>query len=162
MATLVGTIGTAVQSSASGSASPTFGASENRTAGNLLILFVSVTKSATLPTTPDGWYILSQVAGTSTSATIYFRAATGSDAAPVIAGITNGLIAAQLAEFSSTTATIDRTATATGTTSPNTATAGGTNAATGELIVMSSGDTRSVNRASNDTWTSNDGTVTQA
>jgi hypothetical protein len=160
---LVGTIGTAVQGAASADASPAFGASENRTAGNLLVLFSSVTKSATLPSTPAGWTIAKQVAGTSTSATIYYKVALGSDAAPTITGVTNGQIAAQLAEFSGVVASVvNQSGSATGTSSPVTATNAGADTSTNSLILMASGDTRSANRAPNDTWTSNHVTAVTA
>jgi hypothetical protein len=162
--TLVGTIGAASQGAASAAVTPAWGTSETRVAGNLLIAWVTVTKSATLPTTPAGWSIAKQVAGTSTSATIYYKIAAGSDTAPTIAAITSGLIAAQLGEFTgnATTTPFDIGGTATGTSSPVTSTATGAQAASGELIVMAGGDTRSTARASNDTWTSNQGTVVLA
>lgn len=160
---LVGSLGTAVQTAA-GVALTTWTYGQTPTANNLLIATVTVTGSATLPTTPSGWSILSQVAGTSCSATVYYKIAAGSDSVPTIAAITSGLIAGQLSEYSGNpvSAPTDQTGTATGTTSPITATASGTNVSTGELIIMAGADRRSAARASNDTWTSNDGTVTQA
>ena len=95
---LVGTIGAASQGTAGNAVTPAWGASENRTAGNLLICFVSVTQTATLPTTPEGWSIAVQKAGTLSSVTIYHKVALGTDAAPQIGAITSGVIAAQLAE----------------------------------------------------------------
>src|SRR5262245_35490179 len=160
---LVGTIGTAVQSTAGGSASPAWGTGENRTAGNLLVLYVGVNKSATLPSTPQGWNVAAQVAGTSTSATIFVKAAEGSDAAPSISGITSAFISAQLAEFSGAIPVQHQSGTNTGTASPVTATNGGASQATNSLILIASADTRSTNRASNDTLTSNHvTTMTQA
>lgn len=162
---LVGTIGAAVQT-ASGVALSTWawGASESRTVGHLLIATVGVTGSATLPTTPAGWNIGQQLAGTSCSATVYWKIAAGSDGVPTINAITSGLIAGQLAEYSGNgggNTPTDQTASAAGTGNPITATAGGTDAATGELLVMCGADRRSVARSPNDTWTSNNGTVTQ-
>jgi hypothetical protein len=162
---LVGTIGTAVQA-ASGVALSTWawGASENRTAGNLLIATVTVTGSATLPTTPSGWSIAKQVAGTSCSATIYYKLAAGADAVPTIAAITSGLIAGQLSEWSGAAraSIFDVGGVNSGTSSPITATATGAQGEAGELIIMAGADRRSVARASNDTWTSNQGTPTLA
>jgi hypothetical protein len=158
---LVGSRGAASQGAASASVTPAYG--QSPTAGNLLVLTVSIQVVATLPATPAGWGIAAQVAGTSCSSTIFYKTATGGDAQPTITGISTAVIAAQLSEYSGVIASlIDRSGTSTGTTSPNTATAGGANAATGELIIMCGSDRRSVARASNDTWTSNDGTVTLA
>jgi len=160
---LVGTIGTAVQSTVGASASPTFGASETRAAGNLLILFSSVTGTATLPGTPAGWTIAIQKAGTSCSATIYYKIAAGSDAAPTISGVTSGLIAAQLAEYSGNSGTpLDQSGSAATTSSPCTATFGGASKATTDLFLAATGDFRSVARTPTDTITSNHATVTQA
>lgn len=153
---LVGTIGTAVQGTSGNSVSPSFGASENRTAGNLLILFCTVTGTATLPTTPTGWIVGKQVAGTSCSATIFFKPAEGSDSAPTVAGITSGLIAAQLAEYSGVVSgTVNQSGSATATTSPVTATNAGADTVTASLQLTAGADRRSVARASNDTWTGN-------
>lgn len=58
----VGTIGTAVQGAAGAGVSPGWGTGQNRTAGNLLILCVSVAQTATLPTTPSGWTIAAELA----------------------------------------------------------------------------------------------------
>jgi hypothetical protein len=159
---LVGSVGVASQGAAGAAVTPAWGTSENRTAGNLLICWCTVTGVATLPTTPSGWSIGKQVAGTSCSATIYFKLAAGADTAPTIALITSGLIAAQLSEWSGALAFVDQSGSSTGTASPNTATAGGANQATAELILMAAADFRSVARTTSDTWTSNDGTVTLA
>ncbi len=162
---LVGTIGTAVQG-ASGASITTlaYGTGESRTAGNLLVCFCGVDGTATLPTTPAGWSVARQVAGASCSATIFWSVATGGDAAPTIAGITSGVIAAQLAEFSGVdVSAVDASGTATGTASPVTATNGNADPFIGCLILMASADFRSVARSTNDTWTSNHvTTVTQA
>ena len=157
---LVGSRGAAVQA-ASGVALTTWAYGQTPTAGNTLVATVTVTGSATLPTTPSGWSIGKQVAGTSTSATVYYKVAAGSDGVPTIAAITSGLIAGQLSEYSGV-GLIDQSGSATSTSSPVTATAGGANAATGELLICAGADCRSTARASNDTWTSNDGTVTLA
>lgn len=161
----VGTIGTAVQGAAGAGVSPGWGTGQNRTAGNLLILCVSVARTATLPTTPSGWTVAAQVAGSLSSATVYCKIAAGSDAAPSVSGITSGVIAAQLCEYSGNRADIlqvvDEVLTAKGSSSPVTATAPGTNAETGQLQILCGADRRTASRAPNDTWTSNNGTVTQ-
>lgn len=162
---LVGTIGTAVQTAAGSPLNTvTFGTGESRTAGNLLIFWVTVTASATLPGTPSGWSIGAQVAGTSCSATVYYKIAAGSDAAPTISAITSGLIAGQLAEFSGNrqVTPADRSGTQTATSNPVTATFGGADSSSGVLWVAAGADRRSVARASNDTWTGNHVTATAA
>jgi len=161
---LVGSRGTATQGAASAAVTPSWGTSENRVAGNLLVCTVTVTAVATLPTTPSGWSIAAQVAGTSCSATVYYKVAAGSDAAPTIAAITSGVIAAQLSEYSGAdpSAPLDEFGTQTGTSSPITETLPGVDQATGELLIAAGSDRRSVSRATNDTWTSNSGTPTLA
>jgi hypothetical protein len=154
---LVGTIGAASVGALSTAVTPAYGTGETRVAGNLLILYCTITGSATLPTTPSGWSIAKQVAGTSCSATVYYKVAAGNDAAPTIALVTGGYIVGQLAEFSGVAATtpLDQSGSATGTTSPVTATFAGADTTAGELIVACGADLRSVARASNDTWTGN-------
>jgi hypothetical protein len=160
---LVGTIGAATQGAASTSVTPAWGTSENRTAGNLLICFCSVTQISTFATPPSGWSQVQGGAGTLVSTTIFYKIAAGADAAPTIPLIGAGVISAQLAEFSGNSATpLDKTGSATATSSPITATFGSADTASGELIVMAGGDTRSLARSPNDTWTSNHATVTQA
>ena len=139
---LVGTIG-AVSLGATGAAvTPAWGTSETRAANNLLICWVDVHGVATLPTTPAGWIIAVQTAGTSCSATIYYKMAqaAGGDTAPTIAAITSGFIQAQLAEFSGvathTTTPPDRSGVAAGTGTPIVATTGGTDAVVGDLVVV--------------------------
>jgi hypothetical protein len=162
---LVGTIGAVNSAAAGGDAAPLWGASENRTANNLLICFVTITNSTTIPSTPTGWSLAKSVAGTSCAAVIFYLIATGGDAAPTIFGdLGNSYTAAQLAEFSgnATSSPLDQTGSATGTTSPITATNGAADAATGELLIMTGADRRSLVQSPNDTWTSNNGTVTAA
>jgi prepilin-type N-terminal cleavage/methylation domain-containing protein len=121
---LVGTIGAVTQGAVSAAVTPAWGTSENRTANNLLVCFVAVGGSATLPTTPSGWTIAKQIAGTSSSATIYYKTAAGGDATPTIAAITSGVISARLAEFSggSHSSQLDRTGSGSGTSGTTTAT----------------------------------------
>lgn len=138
---IVGTIGAVSQGTSGAAVTPSWGTSENRTANNLLLCWVAVTGVATLPTTPSGWSIGVQKAGTSVSSTVYYKIAAGSDAAPTIAAITSGVIAAQLAEFSGNTITspLDQSGSAAGTTSPQTATAGAKSKTGTELIVSAAG-----------------------
>jgi len=160
---LVGTIGAASQGTAGNAVTPAWGASEDRTAGNLLICFVSVTQTATLPTTPAGWSIAVQKAGTLSSVTIYHMVAMGADAAPTIGAITSGVIAAQLAEFSGAVASvIDQSANGTASSTPVTITNGAVDAFSGSLLLTGVADRRSTARSTNDTFTSNNATFTQA
>jgi hypothetical protein len=137
---LVGTIGAPVQGANSGAVGSSqglaWGAGESRTASNLLICWCSVANIATLPATPTGWSIAHQLAGTSCSSTIYYLLAAGSDAVPTINAITGGIISVQLAEFSdnATTSPLDQHGGAT--TTPFTATATGTDTASGELVIL--------------------------
>jgi hypothetical protein len=157
---LVGSLGAASVGAVGAAVTPAYG--QATTAGNLLVLFVSVTSVATLPAAISGWTIAKQQAGTSCSASIYYKQAAGSDTAPTVAAITSGYIVAHLGEFSGvvTSSQVDQTGGANGTSSPTTATQAGTDSVAGDLLIMVGGDLRSVARASNDTWTSNRGTVT--
>lgn len=161
---LVGTIGTATQGTSGASVTPAWGTGESRTAGNLLVLFASVTGTATSLSVPSGWNNSSAVLGTSCSSYVYTKTAAGGDAAPTITGVTSGLIAAQLAEFSGgdNPPARDKFGNNTGTSSPLTATFSTADAQVGEILLISTADFRSTARASNDTLTSNHGTVTQA
>lgn len=140
---LVGSVGAVVQSSSGGSITTlAWGTGENRTAGNLLILFVSGAGSATLTSTPAGWSVGKQIAGTSCSASIFWKKAAGGDAAPTISAITSCVQSAQLAEFSGVTGLAtptDQTGSATGATSSLTPTNGAADAASGELVIVSGG-----------------------
>lgn len=162
-AALVGSIGAASQGNSGAAVTPSWGTTENRTAGNVLACFVSVTATATLPSTPSGWYIGKQVAGTSSSATIFLKVAEGSDSAPTIAAVTGGIISAQLAEFSGAIATqIDQSGSGTASASPTTVTFGAPDKFSGSLWLAAIADYRSTPRSPNDTFTSNNATPTQA
>ena len=134
---LVGTIG-AVDTGTSGAAiTPAWGTSENRTAGNLLILQVVGFGTATLPAAISGWTIAKQEAGTSCSSSIYYKIATGTDAAPTVALVASTILVGQLAEYSggATSSVLDQIGGAAGTTSPITATNASTDSAVGELLI---------------------------
>lgn len=157
---LVGTIGAATLGTSGAAVTPAWGASEARTAGNLLVLWVSVLAITTQPTTPAGWTLVKNFAGTQTHAALYIATATGGDSAPTIASITGGFIAAQLAEFQGMTATVDRTANATsGTTSPRVATAAGADAQLGELVLVCAATKYTANATKALTHTINNGAV---
>ncbi len=135
---LVGTIGAVQQSAAGAIGTALYGASETRATNDLLVCWVGGAGTATLPGTPAGWLVAASVAGTSCSAEILYRVATGADAAPSVAAVASTVWSMQLAEFSgnATSSPLDQHGTATGTTSPITATDGGADAAIGELICI--------------------------
>ena len=134
---LVGTIG-AVSTGTSGAAvTPAWGTSENRTAGNLLILQVAVTGSATLPAAPSGWTSAVAIAGTTCSASVFYKVAAGTDTAPTVAAITSGIINARLSEYSglAVTSVVSSSGTAAGTTTPQKATNAAIDAVSPSLMV---------------------------
>ena len=135
---LVGTIGTVSVGAAGAAVTPAWGASESRTANNLLILQVAGDGSTTLPAAPAGWSIAKQVAGGSNSSSIFYKIAAGSDAAPTVAGISSDVLSCRLAEFSgnATTSPVDQTGSATATSTPQTPTCGAVDAAAGELVLV--------------------------
>lgn len=137
---LVGSTGAASQGASGASVTPAWGTGENRTANNLLVCWVAGTGSATLPSAPVGWSVAKQVAGTSCSASIFYKIAAGSDVAPTVAAVTGAVLSAQLAEYSgnNTSSPLDQTGSATGTTSPQIATAGTFDAKVGELVLGAS------------------------
>lgn len=158
---LVGTIGTVVQSASGGAASPTFGALETRTARNLLVCWALGQGTATLPSTPAGWTLASQVAGTSCSVSVYYKVATGADAAPVLALVASTVLTAQLAEFSGNSpnlAALDKTGTNAGVTSALVApTVGSPDEASGELVIAACGAFYSVGATSANSVAFNNG-----
>jgi hypothetical protein len=142
---LVGTIGAVSGPTLNTAITPAWGASENRTAGNLLVLWVACQGSATIPTlTTNGadWVAQKSVAGTTCSSVIFTKVAYGSDPAPTVAAIASGYVSAQLAEFSGvsgSTAYRNASATAT-TTSPMVATTAGVDYLSGSLVLAAASD----------------------
>ena len=131
---LVGAVG-AVSTGTSGQAVPVaWGTGANRTAGNLLLLHVAVTGSATLPAAPSGWFVGITRAGTTCSAAVFYRYAAGADAAPTVAAITSGIINARLSEFSGPGLSLDQTSVASGITSPQKATHAAADPTVGVLL----------------------------
>jgi hypothetical protein len=161
---LVGTKGAVTQGAAGAAVTPGWGASESRTANNLLICWVGVTGSATLPTTPAGWSIGVQKAGTSCSMTVYYLIAAGTDAAPTIALIASGVITAQLAEFSGnvTSSPLDQSGSAAGTTSTQIATNGAKDQAIQDLNIGGSAVFYSVSATKSFSNTLNNGATATA
>lgn len=171
---LVGSVGAVSTGAIGASASPAFGTGETRTAGNLLLLWVPASGSNQLPAAPSGWSTAQQEAGLIwSSASLFYKIAAGSDAAPTVAGVSGLVLSARLAEFSggATSSPVDQTGVATGNTSTQVATAGGADAASGELVVYCAAErytvaatkTNSValNNGATATDTNNNGTSTQ-
>ena len=132
---LVGSVGAVSTGGVGGSVSPAWGTGESRTAGNFLLLWVSATVDATLPAAPSGWSTALQKAGTSCSASLFYAIAAGGDSAPTVAGVGSAILSARLAEFSGNASSpLDQSGSAAGTTSTQVATAGGADAASGELV----------------------------
>ena len=160
---LVGTIGTAIIGGNDAAVNPTFGTGENRTAGDLLVLYAAGLKTATQPATPSGWTAAVFKAGTQCSASIFLRIATGEDAAPTIAAIPSTEVACQLAEFSGNStkiaSIIDQIGTAAGTSSPLAATTGGDDYTPGELILTCAGLMYSAGGTKSTSDTLNNGAV---
>ena len=156
-AALVGSKGAVSTSASGGSVTPAWGTSENRTAGNLLILWVAGYETGTLPSAPSGWSVNanSQKAGSDgqCSISVFYKIAAGSDAAPTVAGVASTILVAQLAEYSGnvTSAVIDRNpAGVTGITSPRVVTAGTADTFPKELVIVAAAvhkDTAATNAA---------------
>ena len=136
---LVGALG-AVSTGASGAAvTPAWGTGETRLTGNLLVLHVAATGSASLPPAPSGWSIAIQRAGTSCSASVFFRIALGGDGAPTVAALSGGTINARLSEYTgndpSSGSVLGANGASSGTGSPQSATNYAVDAALGGLMV---------------------------
>jgi hypothetical protein len=158
---LVGSVGATSVGAVNTAVTPAYGAGSSRTAGNLLICYISVTGIAAGPnigTWSQG--VNSGTTGTSCGGNIFYKIAAGGDAAPTISAIAGGVISAHLEEWSGNAPSPvrDRNIGAASTTSPVTATMAGADAAAGELVAMAGADFRSVARTPADTWTSNNGT----
>src|SRR6516162_4966998 len=104
---LVGSVGSITPTSGTGGAtvSPAWGTGEFRTAGNLLVCWCIDCASVTIPTTPAGWSVAKSISpGTDGGAAIFYKIATGGDAAPTISG--SSRLYAQLAEFAAGAGTV--------------------------------------------------------
>lgn len=138
---LVGSIGAVLAGSSGGSVTPAWGTSETRAANNLLILWVEGKGSTTLPAAPSGWTLGEQISnsggGGTDTASIFFKVAAGSDAAPTVAAITSATLTAQLAEFSggAVSSPLDTVSGNAGTTSPLTISESSADALSGELLI---------------------------
>ena len=165
---LVGSAGAANVTAVTTANTPAYG--QSPTLNNLLVLAVaglSGTNVATLPTTPSGWNLGPQTsqlgASTSSSITIYWKIAAGADAQPTITSKTNMVWNAQLFEFSgnATSTPNDQTGVNNATSGATlTATAGGTDSASGELVFGASSVRYSAAAAKTLTDTFNNGATT--
>ena len=164
---LVGTIGAVTTGSSGAAITPAWGASENRSFGNLLVAWVTAqttSGSATLPATPSGWTLAKSASATAqASSAIYYKIAAGSDAAPTFALVASTVLQGRLAEYSgaytSTTAfVLDQTGNGT---AVNTSPLASTNAASdyqsADLIVSSYAITYSAAATKTLTLTNNNG-----
>jgi hypothetical protein len=147
----VGTAGTAV--------TPAWGAGASRTANNLLVLQVASTGSATLPAAISGWTIAKQQAGTTCSASIYVKVATGADAAPTVPLVASAIHNAMLSEFSglATATPVEFSGGAAAITTPIVGTCGGTDANIGNLVVGAAAVLQSAARTNTLAHTINNG-----
>lgn len=151
---LVGAVGP-VATGAAAPAQPAWGTGANRTAGNLLVCSVSVvvivgTAQLVIPTTPSGWWRAVYGVGTGTPGNspvcaIYYKIATGGDAAPIFSA-TAGNCFAQLFEFSGTVTNgspLDQTGASVGVGTGNskswTAACPAADVAAGELVITADG-----------------------
>jgi hypothetical protein len=127
---LVGTAGVVTNSG-----SPVWGTGESRTANNLLILWAANNNTSTVPATPSGWTIFISTGAITPAIAIFWRIATGSDAAPVIAA---GATWTQLTEWSgnnSTSPTDQSGSSVASTTTPIVANCGAVDETLGSLII---------------------------
>jgi len=159
---LVGTIGAVSVGTSGAAVTPAWGTSESRTAGDLLVCWVAVAGSATLPAPPATWSVGVQEAGTTSSVSVFYKVAAGSDTAPTIAAITSGIMSVQLAEYNNSGggSAFDQYGSASGTTSTETATAGAVDSATGDLIIVVTGQYYSAAATKTLSVTSNNATLT--
>lgn len=147
---LVGTRGVANLTVANTANTPSWGTSENRTLNNLLILWVAGSLTGTtFPSTPAGWSVASQKAGASVcTASIFWKIATGADAAPTVGAIAGIVWSTALAEFTNTayTSALDKAAGATSAAvSPVVATNGSVDNSSGDLILACASTVNSIN-----------------
>lgn len=134
---LVGSLGTPAVGSVDTAFTPAYG--QSPTAGNLLICWYVGFGSTTAPTTPTGWGFLSS-SGTAVRVGLFYKIATGGDAAPTITAEGSTQFIAMLGEFQGNFATqasiLDKNGVASGTAATETATASGDDASIGELIIL--------------------------
>lgn len=131
---LVGTAGALATGSGSNIAiTPAYG--QSPTANNLLLLGVLGFGTTTTPSTPAGW-TLGPTLGAGGSATIFYRIATGGDAAPTVAALASTTWLGAVAEFSgnATSSPLDQSGSKNGSSGTQTAVNGAADALAGELF----------------------------
>lgn len=138
---LVGAVGPVLIQSGPADFTPSWDAGATRVAGNLLVCSIILSPNSAVPTTPTGWTLAAQVVANTTAAySIFYRVATGGDAAPTFISL-SGTGTAVLMEFSGVASVpLDQTATAGGTTSPQVATDSTTDIGAFELIIACAGN----------------------
>jgi hypothetical protein len=140
---LVGSPGAVSVGTSGTSITPAYG--QSPTATHLLVLVVNGSADTTGPAAPSGWTLATQTEQTPTggSASIFYKIAAGSDAAPTVAGLTGVVWYGQLYEFSGnvTSSPLDRSGNnyGTGATSLVLTNSGGADAASGELVIYAGG-----------------------
>jgi hypothetical protein len=158
---LVGVAGTVTSSGVGVANSPPWGAGASRTAGNLLLCSMCGFAAATLPTPPAGWSTAAQFSGGICSASLFYKVATGGDAAPTVTGVSGASLTGQLLEFTRTgAAPLDQAGTGAAVTSPIVATAGSADAAAGDLLFTVGALKYSAANANSQTVTFNNGAPT--
>lgn len=142
---LVGSAGSVAVSAAGSGASPGWGTGANRTAGDLLVALVAGAEiTGATPPTPSGWTLGASVTAASTSMTMFWKIAAGSDAAPTFTGHAANVQSAMLLEFAaSNSGTIAATPTdksgthtTTTTSTPNAVAASATDTGTNAQLVI--------------------------
>lgn len=158
---LVGSRGVVSQGAAGAAVTPAWGTGSNRTAGNLLVALVAQGAVNAVATISSGWTNAAGFSGGANAwAGIFYRIATGSDAAPTVTpGTGSGLLSVMLEEWSgsASSSVVDQAAGNGGTTSPLAVTASGVNAAPGELTLFafSIWYTAAAIKTFTDSWSSN-------
>ena len=142
---------------------PAWGAGETRAAGNLLLCWVfgGSGSAPTLPTVPAGWSTAFQQAGGLCSVSLFYKIATGSDAAPTIAGVAAVNMQGQLAEFAGNAGAspVDQANGAASLTSPIVVSTAAVDVAPGELMIFAAGVHYSTSQVDTLTVTLNNGAV---
>lgn len=170
-AALVGTMGAVSTGGAGAAVTPAFDAGAARTAGNLLVCWVSGDNGTAIPSTPAGWTNAgTPIFGNVLSAALFYKVAAGGDAAPTIAAQTGAIWNVRLAEFSGmdSVAPLDKTGSLTSGSGTLALTNSSADTTSGEVVVYAvacglNGGTQTVASSGNN-WTpvdvSNNATAT--
>lgn len=139
---LVGTVGAVSSATGPSTLTPAWGTGESRTAGNLLICVADVSGGISALTISAGWTLAVQAFSDQTHAgtLIFYKVATGSDAAPTLTPSGTNFVRAALSEWSGTnpiqTSVLDQVGAVSSLTSASvTATAGGPDVRGGDLVI---------------------------